>query len=132
MDDLLENNKLIAEFFGLKYDKPSKFKVLDGNIPIKGYYEANDESIFILNEYYEGVVEENSMLFHKSYDWLMPVVEKISSINDNVFWIIIGGDNEVGFNNNTGVRNDIEYNGIESIYQKVVEFIKWYNENNKK
>jgi hypothetical protein len=120
---ILENNKLIAEFMGF---------VEGVDVPVWDVMPYVRELKDIATGIPCSVPITEYLAFDTSYDWLMPVIEKIVDINDNVFWIIIGGDNEVGFNNNTGSRNEINYNGIESTYQKVVEFIKWYNKNEKK
>ena len=80
--------------------------------------------------------------YHKSWDALMPVVEKIESIEDsnlpylsysqnnfcvsirNGFCEIISGDFLMDFDEfsrHSGTK-------IEATYNAVVEFIKWYNE----
>ena len=58
--------------------------------------------------------------YHTSWDWLMPVVEKISQIEDDDF--------------DMQIYNRYEYitklpitGSRELIYKAVVEFIKWYN-----
>ena len=122
----LENNALIAEFMGYKVltksfqDKPVY------NIPIEG-------SI--------GYIPE-MMKYNTSYDWLMPVVEKIENAQtrscvNHIFTHIIkclGGKSfncyiEVGNQKRISITSE---NRLQSIYEAVGTFIKWYNENNKK
>ena len=87
------NNKLIAEFMGYKvFSKGTKC-----------YSPKYDEGL-------------EPMKFHKSWDWLMPVVEKIEDyLSDNV--------GKVGYFDDGLISNDIEVR-----YQAVVEFIKTYND----
>ncbi len=62
--------------------------------------------------------------YDHSWDWLMPVVEKIEEtaptnvkeINSKGLMIF-----EIGL-----------FAGIETVYQSVLEYIKWYNENKQK
>jgi hypothetical protein len=78
--------------------------------------------------------EENTELrYHTSWDWLMPVVEKIESLG---FEFMIT-ETRCAIKNNTD--NSIEevyhcellFNKRECVYMSVVEFIKWYNKENK-
>ena len=91
----MENNKLIAEFMGLQFSKGEYYRPL---------YNSGDW------------VSENELRYHDSWDWLMPVVEKIEDyLSDNV--------GKVGYFDDGLTINDIEVR-----YQAVVEFIKWYND----
>lgn len=59
---------------------------------------------------------EPNLLYHKSWDWLMPVVVKIKSMNIE--------DEEM--------FNEIDFyvtSSIENLYSAVVRFIEWVNEN---
>ena len=84
-----EANKLIAEFMGV-------------------YSEENGY------DYTE--IGNRGVRYHTSWDWLMPVVQKIEDyLSDNV--------GEVGYFDDGLISNDIEVR-----YQAVVEFIKQYND----
>src|SRR6185437_13454507 len=61
---IIEGNKLIAEFMGIK-DNPNK----------KGYYYHPLKKDW-------GTIK--GFKYHSSWDWLMPVVEKIRNIDWNV------------------------------------------------
>ncbi len=72
-----------------------------------------------------------SMKYHSSWDWLMPVVERIqkegfrTSIENN--WTSIDGcvDETDGiWFETTGGNLDM----MQATYEAVVKFIKWYNE----
>ena len=104
------NNKLIAEFMG--------------------YTEKNKK----IKEIYNQEAEVKSFSYHNSWDWLMPVVEKIECTktddednSDSFFNVMI----EVFECNINGRDICICENGntkLEATYQAVVEFIK--NQNN--
>jgi hypothetical protein len=94
----MENNKLIAEFMGMQ------------DTPI-GWYDNEEAFPNLLRT--EGNTFDN-LLFHTSWDWLMPVVEKCMQTGDN-----------------TDEWDDL-YNALSTVnktnlHQAVVEFIKQYN-----
>jgi len=64
-----------------------------------------------------GTIE--SMHYHDDCNWLMPVVEKIFTVK-NVFCGEI-----------TKVRLALFPVNIDSLYEAVIEFIKWYNRQEK-
>ena len=80
---------------------------------------------------------KNRLAYHKSWDWLMPVVEKIESIElsnkeyPNFSVKIIKNTCEVMRCRNSEVYKTIshkfENSKINNTYQAVVEFIQWYN-----
>lgn len=110
-----ENNSLIAEFMGLPL--------------VDGVYKNNYEvmSVFKALGYSR---EPDELEFHSSWDWLMPVVEKIESLDYSVDidrgWTTISDqtdrDGFVLIQQNSLIK-------IESVYSTIIEFIKWYNEN---
>ena len=100
-----EQNRLIAEFMGIRSD--------DG--------KTSHES----SEYY---YEDCELEYHTSWDWLMPVVEKIESIGGQQVFINGSSCNIYGERHETIKAYG---NKLESTYASVVEFIKWYNENKK-
>lgn len=122
--ELLEGNKLIAEFMGLfpnPYDNGRT-------------YGTNPVTI-------DGTVYADAWLFveyHSSWDWLMPVVEKIENIDYGLpYWITISGVQcliEEMINPHTDERetisdvtSDYSHSKINNVWQAVVQFIKWYN-----
>ena len=89
----MKDNKLIAEFMG-------------GYTP---YEKFGDNTEY----YYKGkYVKLENMEFHKSWDWLMPVVEKIEQVNEGVPQQML----HVNL-----------YSEKREVYQAVIEFIKEYN-----
>lgn len=75
--------------------------------------------------------------YHSSWDWLMPVVEKIETIRnkngDYIFSIDTGRDYCLIYHNDFIQRTisvkSFSGSKIKSVWLAVVEFIKWYNSN---
>ena len=90
----MKENKLIAEFMGyeVKHGKCYSPKYNDGTIA--------------------------PMQFDRSWDWLMPVAEKIYKER--------GLDDEIVLM----IRDSVAELNIESMYKTIVEFIKQYNNDN--
>jgi hypothetical protein len=98
------DNELIAEFMGFTKDS-------------KDLYLIDDYSLRGEDEYQATYVSE--MKFNTSWDWLMPVTEKISdikgwSLNSTLEWLSESQDRD-------GLYD------IEGIFQAVVEFINQIN-----
>lgn len=68
-------------------------------------------------------VAGEELLFSSSWDWLMPVVEKIESEHSVTF--NIEGDN-VHINGDFKL-SVFEHSKKESVYKAIVKFVKWYN-----
>jgi len=120
--EILEGNKIIGQFMGWKYSKSGKTA-----------RRVDNDSAYRLSDIH----------YDSSWDWLMPVVEKISRIEfdrkydeDQEKWII-WTHHPVTF----GMLNDkgqsmvrFYCSGlfeadtlIEAAYLAVVDFIKWHN-----
>jgi hypothetical protein len=119
--ETIENNKLIAEFMGMELgdDKTMYFDDAENLHP---------------------PTPIDQLKYHESWDWLMPVVEKINNTKDsfgNKYDFQIGNgyvwvDQHIGdrifFSGNQ--INHREESMISKGYRGVVNFIKWYNEKN--
>ncbi|NHZ85826.1 MAG: hypothetical protein GWP19_08090 [Planctomycetia bacterium] len=93
MDQQTRDNKLIAEF--MEYEKEGaeyRCELQDGD---------------------DVRATPDDMLFDFSWDWLIPVVDKINRLVDK---------------HNYGYGIGIRYNQIKKAYKAVVKFIKWYKE----
>jgi len=114
-EDIIKNNKLIAEFLGWKKKAHNFFES-----PIQGHYDDNFP---------------NNLHFHESWSWLMSAVEKIETLG---YWMEISDTFCTISNNRIGIKylkSDIlmhKESKIEATWFAVVEFIKWYNKHNKK
>lgn len=124
-EEIIEGNKLIAVFIGLKekgFGRNMHFVDKNGKIIAMSYL----------------------LQYHTSWDWLMPVVEKIESLGLEILdecnlWYFQINKQEV-FINMSGILNNgnkFELNKYiesetkkEAIYKAVVEFIKWFNQQN--
>lgn len=138
-----DSNKLIAEFMGLKPNRTPY--TYEGSYIWNNYEDIPELSEIIMKE----LEDEQWYIyprFDESWDWLMPVVEKIESLELGDWYVhIIGGKNyptiriEDGNVGNglwdcminvpdcEGFGNDIHLTKLEATYKAVVEFIKWYN-----
>jgi uncharacterized protein YyaL (SSP411 family) len=92
----MKDNKLIAEFMGLK----------DGAKYFSPTLEVA-ESVGLGMHIYP-----DEMRYHISWDWLMPVVEKI-------MW-----DNDIEDNECTNIEEALCDAKIDRVYEAVVEFLK--------
>jgi len=108
-----QGNKLIADFMGVVF---------------------HDDA----NEYYdwEGLYIGNSLRFNISWDWLMPVVEKIETLEHpdfGYYTLTICGDSYIESESGEVVSETtgIGLSKLHSVYETVVKFIQWYNENKK-
>jgi len=115
-EEILDNNKLIRDFMGVNY---SKGVLGDSRIYFKIKVAYMDDEI---------ISAEEDFRYHISWDWLMPVVDKIE--NDCSHEVVVFGDH---CHINQGDTHDMGYSSKgskkESTYQAVIEFIKWYNVN---
>ena len=115
MKNIVENNKVFAEFLGYSQPHP--------DYPNTTYWYKKDcQPLTIL-------------LFHSDWNWLMSVVDKIESIifnKDNSFNVTIGSTNFCVIQDSNGeVYESIEdyrESKLLTTYVAVTEFIKWYNE----
>ena len=122
--EIIEGNKLIAEFMGLvanTHDSGRTYAVGDTYL-IDGHICAHDWQ---------------SLKYHLSWDWLMPVVEKIEELHcGNFHFYIVDNECDIAFSSlydpnfeeyNAPNFSQKEGNKLTSTWCAVVEFIKWYN-----
>jgi hypothetical protein len=107
-----EGNKLIAEFFGKKTkDKVYQWELFNDQWATEG------------------------LKFHSSWDWLMPVVEKIESLwidgaqsRCKIEGVVVSLWHEVGYRNiDFAYNSPTNGNKIDNLWNAVVQFIQWYN-----
>lgn len=108
--EIIDGNKLIAEFMGLK--DVMSFREQIGN----------------------GFCSPVDMKYHTSWDWLMIVVEKIESLGYYTNILSADNNNKSHTMHITRINEQEQYSlwhdsKIHAVYYAVVEFIKWYNEN---
>jgi hypothetical protein len=109
----MEDNKLLAEFMGKEWH----------------------------NSFFAGVsiISPSNITykFDTDWNWLMQVVEKIESIEDNRFLFQTSArqgfyaEIRERFSYETKIEDAYGKTRIEAVYNACVEFVKWYNEQNK-
>ena len=108
MKNIVENNKLIAEFMGIIFTKDNK---------------ANHPRIHAPYPPIE------NFKYHADWNWLMEVVEKIESKGFDVFInTCVCRVTDVGEDRFEDIETFNSASKIQAVYSAVVEFIKWYNE----
>lgn len=132
--ETIEGNKLIAAFDGWA-------------LPIGGFAHAfnghnkNDKDSSRRNSLigFEDCVKIEDTQYHTSWDWLMPVVEKIESCFDDVLIVRINDKRcTVELDTQEAMRLDENFNvpdcysgfcdtKIQAVYSTVTQFIQWYN-----
>jgi hypothetical protein len=96
---MLEENKIIALFMG-------DINSLDAKVSFNKNCTVDE------------------LQYHKSWDWLMPVVEKIEQTNDGCTLVIIE-DERCHIDNQKGFEIDsVGHTKIEAVYNAVIKFIK--------
>jgi hypothetical protein len=130
MNDIIRCNRLIAEFMGGEIQPNGTCKNYKKmNIPDWAFRDFDFDSLRI-----------SGFMYYTSWDWLMPVVEKIEGLGRFAFAI----DSRPYPNINTcvlihnatqhGITNLVipvveRESKIEAVYLAVIEFIEWYNLN---
>lgn len=71
-------------------------------------------------------LHRDKLIYNTSWDWLMPVVEKIESIRERDDHVTIAR-NSVFFNGGMNVSSVDKESKIIAVYDFVVKWIKWYN-----
>lgn len=140
--EVIEGNKLIAEFMGYSVGFPHKTDKYGYIQTVEGYIIPSivnpsphpsdiDTHQFSLTD----------LRFHSSWDWLMPCIEKIELIEDSYhgrFVVYISSNNCTIQSTNfrldkISVEPSHYFNSlygnskIEAVWVAIVEFIKWYN-----
>lgn len=100
---IIETNKLIAKFEGHQIN-----------------FGFKRDGILFFGEH----ISIDKLKYHKSWDWLMPVVKKISEFKD-----IQKYKESEGWLAYYSLETGLFEVDIERVYKTVVEFINWYNEN---
>lgn len=104
-EDIIEGNKIIAEFIGYKYSEK------------RGCHYTgirNDET-----GQHQDYTEYWNLKYHSSWDWLKPVIDKI-------FIYALAYPEQVNAIRDISIVVDIVH-----CWEKVVQFITWYNEHKK-
>ena len=129
-------------------------QINEGNKLIGDFMEQMMLDVNVLYVFSELPIEKYPRKFHYSWDWLMPVIEKIDKLYWRGFPILVNigssgaiisinkssacgakyvGESEISNTLNFNYFNDydgaIKITKMEAVYEAVVTFIKWYNQN---
>lgn len=128
-EDILEGNKLFAEYLGLKIIESTN---LLGHKNL--FYAALPNPLIVV-----AVGSEDRLLYHESWDWSMPVVDKINGLGKEFSLAIFKNYVSLTVEKGGKVYKDFsfahaeyitaEQTGKEATFKLIVKFIKWYNEN---
>lgn len=128
-EEILSGNKLIAEFIDLtphsmfpdELQAPGEFSWMAVRANIQSDYAREDNEFVCFEDFFE---------FNSSWDWLMPVVEKMETLGITTHF---SHKRCLSINR---IKCDFEYDteddcdsNIEAVYTCVVKFIEWYNQN---
>ena len=130
MENIIENNKLIAEFLNWEFDDLSEtFET--------PFLKLVDPHAFG-DEQFSCKLQDFELEFHSDWNWLMRLVEKIENLQDENNCAIYNVQTEQCFveiiiNHTSETIVEVDSNSkIQTVYRACVEFIKWYNENKSK
>jgi len=111
--EILEGDKLIAKFM----------EVLYGTKEFPKHWYSND--------LIDGHRAHSELKYHSSWDWLMPIIDKIESIDGCSFKVglqfAFAYVQGISLHDEPFVVRAIGENRIGTAYNLVVRFIKWYN-----
>lgn len=118
------NNKLLADFLG--HDKKGNDVTWTSPPYLNGKIWV-DEHFFDGSEEYNGrrQTEISELKFHKDWNWLMKVVEKIFS--EECIKPLAG--NGMYYLLELNIEEALKKAKIQAVYNACLEFIKWYNVN---
>ena len=125
MCTVTENNRLLSDFIGWKLDEEFESYMVPINFIVNGDFKEWAPTKHVDDiEYY--ILTDSQMEFHRDWNWLMEVVDRIN--NTGRFEVVI----QKGFCYVSDESNELTLscpasNTLEAVYQAVVEFIKWYN-----
>jgi hypothetical protein len=137
---IIEGNKLIAEFMG-DFEPVEEFKPEPDIDVTYCWRKLNNKSfgysITEWRDYSSNKEYCDQVCYNHSWNWLMPVVEKIETtyhaviITQNTCIIKACIMNERTVRSRQVSNYDEENTKLSNTYKAVIEFIKWYNENKK-
>ena len=117
-DRIIQGNMLIAEFMGGEYTEAKSNDIVFARLK---------EWKLVGVEHSVRYCDSVDLKYHHSWDWLMPVVDKIMLMQGNPNEMFMGATLERGVMFDSVTNLPITYpRGM--VIDKIVAFIKWYNE----
>jgi hypothetical protein len=126
-------NKLIAKFMGHELKKPTRGVLKNVqhylSIGFPRVYQYENKSSFGSTFSIKQYLYPKDLKYHESWDWLMPVIEKIENTKEcNCFTIHDGINTTIETWNGYDFiyhEDGMSKTKIESAYRGVIEFIEW-------
>lgn len=121
---VLDGNKLIAEFMGYEYIPFNNQKDLRPGWWKKGITKLQQDRQGILRKIGHSNFlcrRHHELRYWNSWDWLIPVIKKISQLDYSI-------DSKL-HHKILQVESNYIIESRGTIFSQVVEFIEWYNEN---
>tara|TARA_R110000851_G_scaffold68979_1_gene154697 strand:- start:1360 stop:1845 length:486 start_codon:yes stop_codon:yes gene_type:complete len=112
--DIVKNNKIIARYMGGKFSGESRFSIEPQDVLLPKFGVCRWDTV--------DVGEGKTLQYHKSWDWLIPVIDKITSDDTYPKY----RDHSSSIVDDGGI--DINTKFISNTYNQVIYFIHWYNE----
>lgn len=119
--EIINRNKLISSFMS------------KGDTPFSEFGDNISGEICGLNTAIPHYYTWEAMKFHSSWDWLMPVVEKIERLDNDkdIFYRVEISRNSVFISGNFQSVDEDGVSTIDAVWNGIVKFINWYNANAK-
>lgn len=117
-----ESNKLIAEFMGGFEANVHKGKVYVFQSPPDQRMEKLGPVVWDNNE---TIFHDDEFKYHSSWDWLMPVVEKIGKMKYSVEIVISNAPSCTI--KRRGIHTSFGSDMLNNVWRAAVQFIEWYN-----
>ena len=133
MKTIEQQNAMIAEFMGCTFEHKktdkSQVKVVNGLLDFIPDWRYKI-GVAICGTPYLPVKQ---LKFHTSWDWLIPVIEKIEKLNYDFeilggCWVIIK-DVDPNRDESTEIIEVSSETKMQTVYNAVCQFIEWYNAN---
>ena len=112
--DTIEGNKLIAKFMEVTNEISDLYY-----LPQFGHYFNSYGNIE-----FNDIFRSTELKYHSSWDWLMPVVEKIKN---TIGFKSIDECSEKEWYASIGVTRLTITSDIQTVWYAVINYIKWYN-----
>ena len=126
MENIIENNKIIAEFLDWEFDDLSE----TFETPFLKLVEPQAFG----DEQFSCKLQDFELEFHTDWNWLMKLVEKIESLNINgVQWTVLEDESDVTWNFEVNINskqctiNRCAYNGDEEDFLSLYDCRNYEN-----
>lgn len=123
MEQITQNNKLLAEFMGAKYNKDVSFNIEKNDLWLPKHGICN----------FQLASTGKRLKYHCDWNWLMEVLEKIEAIENNRFEVEIRKNYCEIYDtlDDNSLIDEIGDSKIDVLCKSCIKFVKWWNRFNK-